>query len=68
LANFRLGAESRTLQFRFETYNTFNHIQFVTLDNVARFDAARAQVNTRFGQYLTARDGRRVQFGVKFSF
>jgi hypothetical protein len=41
LKNFSLGAESRTLQFRLEIYNTFNHTQFATLENVARFDAAR---------------------------
>lgn len=68
LKNFSLGAESRTLQFRLEIYNTFNQTQFATLENVARFDAAGAQVNTRFVQYLTTRDGRRVQFGVKFNF
>ncbi|MDQ2900866.1 MAG: carboxypeptidase regulatory-like domain-containing protein, partial [Acidobacteriota bacterium] len=36
---FRLGAsETRRLQFRFETYNTFNHTQYTSIDTGARFD------------------------------
>ncbi len=75
MKNFRWHEGTRNVQFRFETYNSFNHTQFggatgtgTSVDTVARFDAAGRQVNTRFGQYLASRDGRRVQLGLKFSF
>jgi hypothetical protein len=76
MKNFKFGPDGlRLIQFRFETYNTFNHTQFggangtgTSVDTVARFDATGRQTNTRFGQYLLSRDGRRVQLGLKFSF
>jgi hypothetical protein len=75
MKNFKWHDGGRTIQFRFETYNTFNHTQFgapsgtgISVDTVARFDATGKQVNQRFGQYLASRDGRRVQLGVKFAF
>jgi len=67
--NFRLGSdESRGLQFRFETYNAFNHAQFTALDNTARFDSTGRQVNQAFGQYTAAAPSRRVILGLKFFF
>jgi hypothetical protein len=75
MKNFKWHEGTRNLQFRFETYNTFNHTQFggangtgTSIDTVARFDATGKQVNARFGQYIASRDGRRVQLGVKFAF
>jgi hypothetical protein len=65
--NFNFN-EGKLIQFRFETYNTFNHTQFSAVETAARFDAAGNQVNQRFGQYTTARDGRKVQIGLKFVF
>jgi hypothetical protein len=65
--NFRWG-ETRNVQFRFETYNSFNHSQFSGVDTAARFNAAGAQTNQRFGQYTSARDARKVQLGLKFAF
>jgi hypothetical protein len=56
------------VQFRFETYNSFNHSQFSGVDTAARFNAAGAQTNQRFGQYTSARDARKVQLGLKFAF
>ena len=58
--NFKFGRKAAgCIQFRFETYNTFNHTQFggangtgTSVDTVARFDAAGNQMNARFGQYL----------------
>jgi hypothetical protein len=35
---------------------------------VARFDAAGNQVNTRFGQVITARSPRIMQGSVRFTF
>lgn len=75
MKNFKWHEGARAIQFRFETYNSFNHTQFggpngtgTSVDTVARFDANGKQVNPRFGQYLLSRDGRRIQLGVKFSF
>jgi hypothetical protein len=67
--NFAWGAnEARKVQFRFETYNTFNHTQFTGLDTTSRWDAAGRQVNQRFGQVISAASARRIQLGLKFSF
>jgi hypothetical protein len=66
MKNFRLGAEQRRLQFRFEAYNAFNHTQFSAVDNTARFDATGKQVNNTFGQYTGTYPSRRVQLGLKF--
>jgi hypothetical protein len=65
--NFRIG-ESKRLQFRWETYNTFNHAQFNAVDTTARFDAQGAQVNSRMGQYLNTQDARRMVLALKFTF
>ena len=52
---FKFGHdETKAVQFRFETYNSFNHTQFSGIDTTARFDAAGAQTNARFGQYTSA--------------
>jgi hypothetical protein len=65
--NFRLD-EARALQFRLETYNTFNHSQFTSVDNNARFDSAGNQVSKSLGQYIAAAPARRVVLGLKFTF
>ncbi len=56
------------LQFRAEFYNAFNHSQFSALDTTARFDAQGRQINTRFGQFITARNPRMIQFSLKATF
>jgi len=67
--NFKLGvAETRQLQFRFETYNAFNHAQFTAVDTNARFDSAGNQVNQNFGQYTAAAPARRLVLGLKLYF
>lgn len=67
--NFRLGDnESRRLQVRFETFNTFNHTQFTAIDTNARFDTRGAQVNQQFGQYIAAAPARRLVLGIKVYF
>ena len=44
--NFKLGArEGRSMQFRFETYNTFNHTQYSSMDTTARFNAAGGRLD-----------------------
>jgi hypothetical protein len=56
------------LQFRAEFYNFFNHTQFSALDTTARFDPAGNQVNTRLGEFTTARNPRQIQFALRFMF
>jgi len=57
--SFALG-ESRSLQFRTEVFNAFNHANFNPPD--IRRDA------TTFGQILSAQNGRIIQFGLKLNF
>jgi hypothetical protein len=66
--NIPLGAETRILQFRSEFYNIFNHTQFSGVDSAARFDPAGRQVNARFGQLISAREARVIQFALTFRF
>lgn len=56
------------LQLRCELYNAFNHTQFSAFDTAARFDAQGRQVNTRFGEFTTARLPRQIQFALRFFF
>jgi len=65
--NFKIKERVQT-QFRLETYNTFNHTQFSTLDTAAKFDATGKQTNTRFGQITAARNPRRLQLALKLTF
>jgi hypothetical protein len=67
--NFRLGSnEARRMQFRFETYNTFNHTQFTGIDTGAKFNQNNVQTNTNYGYFTTAALARRVVLGLKFYF
>ena len=54
------GHESMYLQFRLETYNTFNHTQFSGVNN--GWDSGV------FGVVNSARDARSLQLGLKFYF
>ena len=65
---FPLKSEKRTLEFRAESFNAFNHTQFQTIGTTAQFDTAGRQTNTTFGKVTAARDGRKMVFGLKFSF
>jgi len=67
--NFAFGSSDvRKLQFRFETYNSFNHTQFNAVDTGGRFDAQGRQVNARFGQFTGSADARRIVLGLKLYF
>jgi hypothetical protein len=57
--NFRLD-EQRSIQFRSELFNAFNHANFNPPD-------LRREAGT-FGQILTARDARIIQFALKLYF
>lgn len=55
--------ESKSLEFRFETFNTFNHPQFV---GAASVDGNRDSAT--FGQILKSQPGRLSQLALKFQF
>ncbi len=55
-------------QFRFETYNTFNHTQFSTYDTTLKFDATGKQVNPLFDLPTANRPPRRVQLSLRVRF
>jgi hypothetical protein len=67
--NFQLGSnEARSLQFRFETYNTFNHTQYISVDTRATFNTAGVQTNKTLGQYTNASSARKMVFALKLKF
>jgi hypothetical protein len=67
--NFRLGSsEARRLQFRWETYNTFNHTQYSSLDTTSRWDAAGNQINSNLGYFTNAALARRMVLALKLYF
>ena len=65
--NFPWG-EKRSVQFRVETFNTFNHPQFNSVDTNPQFDQTGAQVNGRLGQIISDYLPRQVQLALKLIF
>jgi hypothetical protein len=65
---FNLKSEKRTLEFRWETFNAFNHTQFNGIGTTANFAADGTQTNTSFGTVTSVRDGRKMMLGLKFAF
>lgn len=59
---------TRRLQFRVELYNAFNNVQFSTVNTSAVFSRTGEQVNSEFGQYIAARDARRIQLTARVQF
>ncbi len=66
--NFPVKSEKRNLQLRWEFYNLFNHTQYQSVNNTARFDPSGTQVNALFGQVNAARLERRMQASLRFTF
>jgi hypothetical protein len=70
MANFQMGllknvrlSEAKSLQFRLESFNVFNHAQFFGPQSVdGNIDSSS------FGQVISAQAPRLVQLGAKFSF
>ena len=65
--NFSLG-EKRSLQFRWETYNLFNHTNFRDIDGNMTFDANGNQTNRTFGVPTSARPPRVMQGSLRLNF
>ena len=68
--NFVFGRDGAfRLQYRLETYNTFNHTQFNGVDTTGRFDLnSGAQINALFGSYTGTAPARRIVMGLKLNF
>ena len=67
--NFPIRGERRAFQLRWEVYNIFNHANFSSVDNTARFDPATGnQTNATFGRGTAARNARIMQVSARFSF
>ena len=72
---FTLGKDTRTLELRAETYNTFNHIQFNAPNTAAQFNFRTGALTNgpgsptgTFGLYTSARDARRMVLAAKIRF
>jgi hypothetical protein len=66
--NIPLGERGR-LQFRWETYNLFNHTNFKGIDTKMTFDVTNgAQTNSRFGAVTSVRSPRVMQASLRISF
>jgi hypothetical protein len=71
--NFRV-AEKKEFTFRWEMYNALNHTQFggpnadQGVDNGAIFNPQGVQTDTNFGKITAARQERRMQLSLRFSF
>ena len=57
--------ESKSLLFRIETFNTFNHAQFY---GPASVDGNISDLGTTFGHVVSSAPGRVMQFAAKFTF
>jgi hypothetical protein len=65
--NIAVG-EKRNVQFRWETYNLFNRVNFRDIDGAMTFDATGKQTNTRFGAPISARSPRVMQGSLRVNF
>lgn len=65
---FPLNGERKKVEFRWETYNTFNHTQFSGINTSAQFNPAGQQVNAQFGQVTSTRLPRVMQGTLRFVF
>ena len=66
--NIALPWQRKTLQFRAEFYNALNAMEVSTVNTTAQFDTTGKQTNAAFGQVTAARDSRRIQLALRFTF
>ena len=65
--NFPLKGNQR-VQFRWEIYNLFDQLSYFEVDTSAIYDAQGRQTDTNFGKVTSARNERRMQFSLRYSF
>jgi hypothetical protein len=64
-----LKSDKRSLMFRWEAYNAFNHTQYSGLNLAAKFDSnTGAQINPLFGQVTSTRTPRVMQGALRIVF
>jgi hypothetical protein len=63
--DFPLFGEGKLLQFRAESFNTFNHTQWFGVNN---YDDREVNPSSQFGYVTGARPGRHMQLALKFVF
>jgi hypothetical protein len=68
MKKFPLWSDRRSLEFRSEFYNAFNHTQFNQVDSFALFAEDGSQVNDQFGQVVATRAPRVIQFSLRLEF
>jgi hypothetical protein len=66
--NFPLAEGRVAVQFRAETYNTFNHPEFNKVDTGAKFSATGVQTSTTFGQLNSSAGPRTMQLALRVNF
>jgi len=60
---------TQTLEYRLEVYNLFNTVQFQNVNQVATFNPnTGAQTNANFGKVTAARNERRMQMSLRYTF
>ena len=59
---------SQRMQFRWEIYNLFNHPQWNAVDTSAQFNALGVQTDANFGKVTSARNERRMQMSLRYTF
>ena len=60
---------SQLLEYRLEIYNLFNTVQFQTVNTTATFNPnTGAQTNANFGKVTAARNERRMQMSLRYTF
>jgi hypothetical protein len=68
MKKFPLWSDKRSLEFRSEFYNAFNHTQYDAVDSGAVFNASGQQINGTFGQVIATRPPRVIQFSLRLEF
>jgi hypothetical protein len=60
---------NQTLEYRWEIFNLFNSVSFQTVNTAATLNPTTgAQTNTNFGAVTAARNERRMQMSLRYTF
>jgi len=60
--------ERAKLTMRWETYNTFNHPSFTTMNTAAQFNASGTQINSALGQFTADYSPRQMELALVLTF